>query len=111
MEIELSPRDVRHEGSFRLGTPLGLVQSLLNLGRLVLVLRDLPASVQDQTDAVVLHQRLVHDNLASGFLVGLVGRGHRSSRRTCGMTNGWTVQTCQRLHDVRSQDDNARFFS
>ena len=41
----------------------------------------------------------------SGVLFGLVGRDHRRARRTCGRTNGWTVRACQRLHDLRSEDD------
>ena len=47
-------------------TSLCLVKGLLDLRRFVLVLRDLPTSVQffhDQINAVILHQRVVHDDL------------------------------------------------
>ena len=44
-----------------------LVKGLFDLRSFVLVLRDLPTSVQffhDQINAVILHKRIVHDDLS-----------------------------------------------
>ena len=66
MKIELPPCHVGHEGRLHFDVPLCLEKSLFDLRRFVLVLRDLPTSVQffhDQINAVILHQRVVHDDL------------------------------------------------
>ena len=51
-----------------LTSTLCLEEPLFDLRRFVLVLRDLPTSVQffhDQINAVILHQRIIHDDLCS----------------------------------------------
>ena len=66
LKIKFPPRHVGHEGCFRFYVPMCLEEGLLDLRRSVLVLRDLPASVQFfhyQIKAVLLGQRIVHDDL------------------------------------------------
>ena len=65
LEVKLPPCHVGHEGRLHFDVPLCLVKGLFDLRRLVLVLSDLPTSIQffhDQINAVILHQRVVLDD-------------------------------------------------
>ena len=66
LKTEFPPRHVRYERGLCFDVPLSLEEGVLDLRRFVLVLRDLPTSVQffhDQINAVILYQSIVHDDL------------------------------------------------